>query len=83
MPECLLTPDIVVAELERLGGVQHTNIVAEKDVASAGMWMHWIVGGRHIRLPLGELADLALSLEDFSVKYCEPAVRVMKGGRGG
>lgn len=79
----LLTPSIILSELERLAGLPDGRTRLHHSVSTDDVWMLWQVDNRYIRIGPLPPADLRLSLADFSTKHCEPAVVRRQDGPDG
>jgi hypothetical protein len=79
---CLLTPPVILRELERLSGVREgsTRLHSSYDISKDDFWLLWQVNNRYIRLGALSASDMRLSLDDFSTKHCAPAVKTMREG---
>jgi hypothetical protein len=80
---CLLTPPSILRELERLSGVGKDMSRLHSSANADDVWMLWQVNNRYIRLGPVPVDDLRLSLNDFSAKHCEAAVKTMREGMDG
>ena len=80
---CLLTTHTIKCELEMLAGLvgRSTTLLQAYDIANDDVLFRWIVSDScHILLPRVRSEDLRLSLDNFSAKYCAPAVKTMREG---
>ena len=80
MAECLLTPPVIHRELERLAGLPPDSTRLHSNMSTGDCWMLWQVGNRFIRVGPVPEADLRLSLDDFSARYCAPVVKRRQDG---
>ncbi len=77
-----LTPPVILRELESLAGLPRNSTELHVGVADDRFWLLWNVDGRRIRMPHVDHEALALSLDEFSKQHCEPAIAIMRAGRG-
>ena len=78
---CLLTPYIIQSELEALAGLPHksTTLIHAYDAIRDEIVYRWNVRPDYlVALARVPAEDLRLSLDAFSRKYCEPAVKVLR-----
>jgi hypothetical protein len=78
----MLTPPIILRELEQLAGIPNgmTRLHSSYDIGQDDFWLLWQVNNRYIRLGALSASDMRLGLADFSEKHCVPAVKTMREG---
>jgi hypothetical protein len=72
---CLLTPYMIHRELYCLAGYPEGATRLHHSIGPDDVWMLWQVDNRYIRIGPFPPADLRLSLDEFSIKHCLPAVK--------
>ncbi len=73
-----ITPSIIKHELEFLANVSGTEVLAFYSAERDSYVARWNVGDKVVAFPEIAAEDLAKSLNDFSKKYCVPAVEKLK-----
>jgi hypothetical protein len=77
--DCLITHRMIQAELERLAGLSKGS--TSLHVIHEGERLLWQVGNRFIRVGPVLVADLQMSLDDFSAVHCNPVIETLREGR--
>jgi hypothetical protein len=81
MADGLLPPSTIHRELDRLAGYPDGATRLHHSIGPDDVWLLWQVDNRYIRVGPVPPDDLRLSLDEFSTKHCEPAVRQRQNGR--
>jgi hypothetical protein len=71
----LLPPSTIHRELDRLARYPDGATRLHHSIGLEDVWLLWQVDNRYIRIGPFPPADLRLSLDEFSIKHCLPAVK--------